>query len=533
MPPRDERELSPIVYRDFTAGLYERGNDREVAPNGLLELQDAMPLPGGGLRAAWAWREESLTNLPTNRRVIGFQVDRGLRAQVLTGIIEAGLLLGSTSMVSTGPFTYEYWAARGTTALNDLFSWSSGPTHSSIKALYPSHFVYSGGSPVSTQFRWYYNVAASGDAPTQIGVFRLGALLFSSNSAQVFSSNTIYFASFQDRLVYVAGAEPPQDRFQRLRFTNPSTDSAPPSSNFLDVAKYVAGNIVYMHSVFPQDLFILKQSKGGFVVQGDLGGGPLVRELISSHAPERLSWGDRVPGGIAYMTETDGVWLWAGTEFAHLSQQFVGSPMTAPTLRSGTALDQPAPGFLGGLKYAGSWIFTPKGYIFDIERGWWFRSTLPTSNIYSQWSYDNIGNRIYAAGHTEPGDNLRIISASIDQSTMLRSPTFSATLPLIDTAERNVELRRIEVFGQGFGTGGTWQLQLTNDRGETETTDPAPVAARAASARFNTRLQGDWLKVRLLSEGATDASSETGKSEAPMVSQIIAWVRPRQTRLAS
>lgn len=528
MPARSD-DLIPVTYSDFSAGLWERGNDRECPPNGLLEAQDCMPLPTGGLRAAWAWREESRTNLPANRRVIGFQITREPGAH---GALDAGLMLGSTSTAASGPFLYEYWMSVGTTGLSDFTGWTSGPTHSSFTRLYPSKFVASYSSNLT---RWYYNVAAESNPTTRGGVFRLNSLA-SSVSVQVFSSDAIFVTRHQDRLVYVTDAAPALSgiaRWDRLQFTEPSTDAAPPSSNFLDLRNRV-GIVSYLEPSFPSDLFALKESGGNVVIQGDIGGGPLVREAYNGQSIERLSWGVIVSGGVAYMTEKEGVWLWeGGSNLRLISPQIVGTPMTEPTLFTGSGVQLRGPGFLGGLGSGGSWLFTPKGYIYDMTQGLWFRSTLPFSpNIYPYWSIDSIGKRIYAAGYSEPGSDLRLISCSLDISRMSRSGSFSATLPIIDTTERNVELRRIEIFGQGFGNGGTWQLELSNDQGQTETTEPLQVQARAASARANTKLQGDWIKVRLLSEGNADASSSTGKSEAPMLERIVLYLRSRQTRAA-
>lgn len=525
-PPRREDDLQALTYRDFTSGLFERGNEREVPPNGLIECTDCMPLRNGGLRAAWAWKEESKTNLPRNRRVLGFQVQRGeLEGERNRKLLEAGIMLASTSTAALGPFTYEYWFANSlssavfTTALTD---WSSGRTHSSMDILRPVRFE-------SFQGNWYYNVAEQLAATTQgIGVWRMPDLNTTAATQVLVSENIADIVAHQDRLLY---AKRTNNRYHTIIFTSPSTDATPPSSNTLTFGTFRPGDITFMDAVFPQDLFILKLNHGGFVIQGDIGAGPLVRETVQHYAPERPTRGVRIPQGIAYLTQSQGVWLWAGgSESFHLSGQFTGSPMTEVTLNPTSDSQSLDVGFLGQLGFAGQWLFTPKGYIFDTLNGWWFKSTLPSPGIFSHWSPDLIGARMFGAGHTEPGDNLNLISASTDLQTMVRTGSFQATLPLIDTAERNVEVRRIEVFGQGFGNGGTWQLEITNDRGETETTGLAAVAARAGSARFNTKTTGDYLKIRLLSQGNGDASSPTGKSEAPMIDSIVVYVKPRQTR---
>lgn len=526
MPPRaDERDLVPLTYVDFTQGLYERGNDRECPQTGLLEAQDCMPLPSGGLRAAWAWTEEQIGNFPTNRRVMGFDIRRHEDG----GYTEAGLMLGTTSTVYLGPFTYEYWFAKGTTAIANATTWTSGRSHSSMEDLYPVRFAQFFDS--AGNLNYYYNVAFTNLSTVTRGVFQMPQLE-STSSTQVFSSNVVFVAAHQDRLLYVT-AEGTEGYFQSLRYTNPSTVTAP-SSNLLTVGEYRSANIGFVEPIFPQDLFVLKPNQGGFLVQGDLNEAPFVREMLTAHVPERFTWSAKIPGGMAHLTQNEGVWLWSGGEtYRHLSRQIVGSPMTEVLLETGSGVNAGGAGFLGSMVMGGPWLFTPKGYIYDVENDWWFRSTLPGTGVYSHWVLDRIGNRVYAAGYLEPGSDVRIISASMNQSSMQRSSSFRATLPIIDMAQRNIQVREIEVFGQGFGNGGTWQATITNELGESEVVGPTTVPARAFSVRWPCALKGDWLKIRLFSDGATDATSPTGKSEAPMIERVVAWGRPRQRRSAS
>lgn len=554
MPPKRDDDLTPITYKDMTGGLFERGNDRECAPNGLLESQDCMPLRTGGLRAAWAWKEEDLGALPTERKVIGFQVSRG-GTLGRGNRISAGVMLGPVSTASAPVF--EYWFAHGDTSLTNITNWTSGFTHTlstvaQAPFFVPTRFVtFAQEGSTNGGRSWYYNIGnnytTGGASTVAAGVFRMRETLMSTASTRVFDRRVSYIASHQDRLIYATHAFTsnlgPSDQ---LLFTNPTTDATPATSNFLSVARYSLGNICYMEAFYPQDLFVLKQRQGAYLIQGEIGSGPIVRELNVAHPPEVMTQGTRLLAGMAYLTENDGVWAWqGGDQPVNLSKQIVGTPMAEVQLQTShpslEVRSSPAPagttvgtdmgyGFLGALGTGGRWLFTPKGYIYDIENGFWFRTTLPGSGVFAFSSFDQVGARMFMAGHQEPGTQVRVISCSVNEKTMQRSGTFSATLPIIDLMERNVEVRRIEIFGQGFGNGGTWQLQLTNDRGETETTGLANVAARAGSARFNTKSTGDYLKIRLLSQGAGDAASPTGKSEAPMIDRIVVWVKPRQTR---
>lgn len=548
MPPRaDERGLIQIPFQDFSGGLYERGSDRECAPNGLLECTDCMPLLGGGLRAAWAWQEESIAGLPTGKvHVSGFQVEQ--RSRSVFDRMRVALVLASTGNLAG---VTEVWIQEGggTTGWTDVKAWSSGRTHV-VTHIYPTvfqSFFPSTASNLSSP--WYYNIA--GGATTGGGVWKMN-FLGATASTDVYTAQTVlYVGSHQDRLIYVLAASTAATTAivgNTLVFTDPGSDATPPTSNALTVTRHRPTPIVYLDESFPTDLFALKAGDGAYSIQGDIGGGPLVRDLQTWHIPEQISWGTRLPVGLAYLTEHEGVWSWVGgSQTIHLSPQFVGSPMS--TLVLGTTMTTVAPlsgfdpargkmRFLGDLEFGGRWLFTPKGYIFDAEGQFWFRSTLPAGSTvaYPFWSFNRLRARMYGAGSVPGlpggGGGLKIISASTDESTMIRSGTFSATLPIIDMAERNVELRRIEIFGQGFGQGGTWQLEITNEQGQTETTDLATAQARACSARFNVKTQGDHLKVRVLSEGATDASSSTGKSEAPMIERLVIYLRPRQTRSA-
>lgn len=525
-PAQRPDELVPLTFRDFTAGLWERGNDREVPPNGLLECLDCMPLAMGGVRAAWAWRKELRGALPADGLPIGFGIDPGYRTFAASQQRMALLVMTSTNTVGR----YSMFGTSSTVLGAAGFAWTLFQTHTSADPIH-TPFVEFAGTTDGSAPSWYYSINGSTGSTDSAGIWRTSRIDSTVVGTRVLADNINHFAVFQQRLVYVG----PKVGFAGipsiLTYTDPSTHATPPSSNFLEISdRTEIGSILASN---PDDLFAMARGNGLYHVQGDIGSGPFVRTVMESGTPGDFTWmfHNRAKGGIIYPSPTEGLLWWIGGQTVNLTPQFVGAPMVERVRVRHDSNHR----FTGGLGAASKWLFTPKGYVYDFDMGCWFRTSMPDGATYLHWAFNPIFERMYTAGaipsttNIGAATNLNVVSASMNDSTMTRSGTFSFTLPLIDTVERNVEVRFIEIFGQGFGNGGTWTMTVTNDQGQSETAS-ATVSAQADSARFRVGIVGDWLKVRIQSEGASDATSETGKSEAPMVSQVVVWTRARTKR---
>lgn len=516
-------DQKPIVMADFTGGLWERGDDRECPPNGLLEMTDCYALPTGGLRAGPKWTTFSpSTNLPTpnsSQTMLGFYVSRYNKP--------SNLLVGYIATVSTGvPQVLTIFASTaGTTALAAT-TWTQISTHfDGVNQRQYTPFVTfldgTTGSVNQGDYFIYYN--ASGVS---------GNLMISrAGSTSIIASGLgagfpLFPAAHQDRLIVIQNSTSAFGPLANLWFSKPGS-TAQDASSPLVVAPNKPGDLLFINSQFPNDLYAFKSASGTFIIQGDLSS-PVVRQVAPSHPMQVYSRGAETPGGVAYATRDEGIWLMNGGGAQSISKSIVGTPMIAQTTSETIGVTGAGKRtFHGSLSCLGNWLLTPRGYLYDFRTNAWCKTTMPSNNpvwLFNETDADQ--GRIYAAQKEADGQPYRFASMSIDEENMARSTSLSFTLPLVDLVTRNIELRRIEVFGEGFGGGGTWTISITtpNSTGvETTTLPSVSVPARAFTGRFNCAGHGDWVKVRVQSAGLTT-------SEAPMVHKVVLYTQSAEQR---
>lgn len=502
------------TYEDFRGGLYERGNDRECPPNGLLQADDCMPLPTGGLRAGMRW--ETLVDTSVAAKTFNLPTSGYLMAGfgVFPHSLSATPALRMIALQTTAlPASAEVWGSTSTNSTSQS-SWTKISSHSSVDLHYPMHFVRF----IGTVNRMYYNLAVFNTGAG--GVFR-----FSNNTTAVDLNVTTlanyFLTAHQGRLVgmEVAGGA------QKLVYSDVASDgNFGASTNSYRVADQYHGNFVFTESFFPSDLSMLKAEWGWFTVQGDISS-PFIRQNTLSHPSQEATWACQTPRGMAYLTKDEGVWVFGGGNFpTHLSPQFVGTPMTEEIFTDNTVS---CPSFLGTVQYAGGMLFTPKGYVYDTDLGsWWKTMPLNVSPVFSYFAYDGGNGRLYAARTTSAG-GIQILHTSVNESTMLRATEYEFTLPLIADPDRTTVLRQVEYHVQTFDTQSTITTTITHNdpAGGPDVTEAPVVATLDGVTRFQVKVNlpnvnADWIKLTTTMTGDV--------TEAPMLEKMLVNTQPGQ-----
>lgn len=491
----------PLVFRDFSAGLWERGNDRECPPNGLLALLDAYPLPAGGLRAGPRWQVYTETNLPTTAKVTGLNVSRA------QGVRNIHLLMEGTTVAPR-----QVWLAFSATTGWSLTTLTTNEASTlgfwNFTPMVP--FTESTGGVFFSQV--YFGFPHS--YTTVQGMWSVGnnSTAFARETSTVFP---YYLTNHMNRLVCV---ESTGTYLETLRYTNAASDVF--TTGTLTVQS--ADDILSLVPYFPNDLNLVKRNSM-FSVQGDIVN-PLVRET-SPRGTQYRSWACKSPMGVVVMTRFDGVFVSDGGGWTNITPNFVGSPMVFDFTTDCAGNVQN-----GQVFHYQNFLFTPKFYCFDLRTKAWFRMSFPDPGsgdafvAFAFFGSDPGTGQVFAA-HNTSGNLPRVVYTEASEGNMTRATSFSFTLPVIDLDLRNARVRRIEVHAYGFNSVGTISVSLTpTPNAGQPTASPTTVASGLSVINFDTSVNASTVKISV-----TSASNAAGV-EAPMIERVNVWLEPKQRR---
>lgn len=522
------------VLRDFTGGLWERGSDRECPSNGLLECTDAYPLPHGGIRAAMAFQPLSQNGLASGADATGGAVPQGIYSH--PGIFATQTIYLSEFQVNQGGagkhrLRFYGLADEATSALTTA-AWTPVATIGTSAAPITA---FGAGTKTATLrnatnfYRAYFDL---GCLPSSYA----GVYNFTSSTSQlVFNANGPHgLVSNQSRLIFIAHETTVLGVPNQIQFTSASTDAAPSTANFVAPLWELSLPIQWVLPSAPSDILGLKLGAGLFNMQGDISAGPTIRQVTFDNNVSVMypAYSDL---GAVYHVEREGIFLWPqGIQTEQLSSPILGDPFASAEMGtpnwSGIGFN-----YRGALAVGADFLYAGR-YVCDLRTKAWFKlSGLnyadPNSGGMPAYAVvDPSNHRIYLANYGRlipgaPPTPQELWWSPLAENDFTRTSTFNVTLPIVDLESRNVELRGIEIFGQGFGSGGTWTPQLTPAGGVTQTLPAQTVAVRAEALRWNCRALGDNVKIRITSAG-------TAGSEAPMIDRIALYFQPRQQRPA-
>lgn len=521
-------------YQDFTGGLWQRGNDRECAPNGLLECQDCFPQPGGGLKA--------------------FAEFKPISAPFASGAspVTAANVLGIWANPGRPPMLMVIEGAAPSTVRMYAFSSASLPTEAELSGGSGAEWVATLSRTDVTSINSCVRMERFRDAASgYVEAFNLPANTGTSTggiwqSGTTAGSATFLFAPLGDRLP--TGLWSHQARLltlnalggavdTRLVYTDPASVAAPSTVNYILPFGEQASPMKALFSASPSDLVFFKDEYCVGTIQGSITA-PLVRQSGGVHIRVR-GFPTNSPIGLVFVVMNEGAYVWSGQEPEHLSPQILGDAMGGnswdATLGSFSATTNELGDFDGALWTVASarsmttgqlgcyehWVFFNNGYVLDTRTGAWFTQTSAPRGRY--WSPNLFERRMYvAAGNAFVGDSTTrrpspdvLYWSRMGESSWVPSQTYSFTLPLVETPSQRVNLRELEYELYAYNAESTIEVEVTSPEKTLDTLGPYTLDANASSVRIVVPGHpAEWYKVR------TILKSNRSGEEAPLMSKM-------------
>lgn len=530
--PGSDPTLTWQTFRDFTGGLYERGSDRDVPPNGLTRLDDAIPMPAGGLQPAPVWTVRVDTTTPgssagitpsTGHMLLGFDVFSN--AGPATSAVQwTWMMLGQQSSYVADQ---QVWLSRSS-APPAFNAFTTIRNHTSVLDRTPIRFVQFAHSTFGPpELNHYYHLPLAPAAQT--GVWKVDSVTL--GVTQISTANTFYLATHQARLIAVyQGAY--TGAFAGLHdvigFSDDGTDNNLGSTaNQFTLAANRPDDVVYVQSRMPGDLVFLKRGAGWFTLQGAMAIQPVVYEAARVHPSQDISFGVETPFGLAYLTRDEGVWAFTGGQQpGHMSSQFEGTPMTSAVWS--IASSRNASPFLGQPAFGGHYFPTPRGYVMDTETQSWYRATqLADEPAWGFFTYDETNGQLYAARNTTAG-GIQVRTMSVNEQTTPRSTAYMFEVPVLNVDAFTVVPAELEFYLE-LTSPGPAQLEVAIIHpmpGTADTTvNLAPVVlgqSRHQTVRVKLPFAAggvQWFKVRPILRSL-------GPQEAPTLAYFRVGTRP-------
>lgn len=575
-------ELEWREFQDFTGGLWERGNDRLCAPNGLLECVDCFPMPDGGLRAfakfapigaAFSSSAAAVTPIaPANAHVLGVwyttvpvQAAPGgglvcLTLQLSPNAALPGVVrwrvqiwkLSSTGDAVGGANVYTEamlngdgdasWVAAVSRDVAEFDSAVNAVSFRSVAAGAQTYVTFCGNTTVAGE--------------SMGGIYRLG---LGGSTASIIIPATRFNGNWylhslethQNRLIFTGEFDGVGDA--AIYYTNAGTDTAVTTANALAPTDQ-AGQISLLSPLPPSDLVFLQQAHAFGTIQGSLTA-PTIRHQAFQHLRVR-NRPVRTDAGLALVVHNEGLYFWDGNTLQPASNAIQGDPMggtpynnstfsegsvdptyAKPYSRTAIVSDlEGAPPFSGtfALDLSGqlgvyeNWLFCNNGYMMDLRTGAWFKQSSAPGARY--WASDTLERRMFVATRTRfsaaldargGGTPAPLYWSRMGESSWDAMDTYSFTLPLIESPGQRTNLRELEYDLSTHNGSSTISVEVTPASGDVIKLGPFDLAdSRADTVRI--LVPGhpqNWYKIRtILSSNRAD--------EAPTLMRMRVATQP-------
>lgn len=272
-------------------------------------------------------------------------------------------------------------------------------------------------------------------------------------------------------------------------------------------------------SLSANEMLLIKSKGGALMLRGDLDNVTSVNLPYVQSAGFSMNWGVATKIGYAYCVDNLGMFVWNGGDTSEdislqLAKNFwrPGDQVTDNYFRTPTTCT----------KY-GQYIVTPNNWLYDMDKGGWWRIDNANERQYYHMDSDWSGRWLYGSRHLWNDGETGEVFYEFDNS--LGEVDWSwQSHPIPSTMERVVEAREMILVlkGEGIVTA-----TITGRDGDSDTAEFRVSSDFPVSIRQPIKVVGNNLQVRLVAE-ATDAFGTPGPDGAPTVHEVRLGIQERQ-----
>lgn len=262
----------------------------------------------------------------------------------------------------------------------------------------------------------------------------------------------------------------------------------------------IDASVADLAAMSANQLLVIKQMGGGYVVQGDMDD-PTVVQLPNLACPGNSASvrGINTPQGYVYSAGLDGMYKWNGGDQAeHISPQLEGSFATSN-------------GF-GQCERFFDLVMAPSNWVWHMASQSWWRIEDPADVLIQYWS-TSVNNRIVGSpsSFTDATAAAAKFMKVYERNSLAYSYSWQSH-PIWITRDQYIQTRAGVIALQGRGTV---TVTLINELGEKERSIMEVDSDVIRNYRFNTDMSSESLQVRIESVG------EGGVAEAPLVHRLF------------
>lgn len=465
--------------KDFTAGLWTRGESFLMPATAAQEFTDAYPMPQGGIRSFFAPTSRATTGVvtPSDERCSGVFYRGGIPNRTGGGF---GADLYMTTLDSSNVKRLYRWDET-----NGDVQWSLIKTFAAggSSALHKDSFRFfqdSGGTD-------YVLLALRGDSADD-GIWSIEYSAGTVTQRKSQPNENVALAIHQARILTSNGRD-------ELQWSDAGAFTFP-AGNTLEVEpNQIGSRIEALIPTTPDDLLVAKTFAPWVSIQGSLSD-PVVYQLSGSHfvGTGRADLPE-VEGPIAFIEPEGDLYLTDGRQFDLLSAQLekFPDPAAASIVSS------------GDLVYLNHFLFAPDGLTYDQRTGGWFQlSDVAGSGSFMSSDKEDLSRTVLVA---TAGTSFSLFEyRPYDDATRSNSWTWKSA-PLQTGAGRQLEIREVQVALSCFGTSTV----TVTVNGTTRTVNNISSGRQVVPFLFQER--GEYLDVQI------DASKNTS-GEAPILEAL-------------
>lgn len=280
-------------------------------------------------------------------------------------------------------------------------------------------------------------------------------------------------------------------------------------------------------SISASELFLVKHSGGGYVIQGDLNAPTVTRLPAVTSTYGLMSRAGDTTIGLVYASNNRGLWAWnGGLASQKISNQlddnfFINTTYpNPPGLSRGPSVD---------ITGWGDWIVCTNDWLFDTNTGgWWKLSPSLSDQAHIFYRVSGDGNYLYAACPVPTSSIAIDLYSRLAPETTFSWTSYPIRLPQA-TNDRQFAIRNVVIRAQG---NGTVAVTLTGYEGATSEASPSnTLTFEATSDSSQPRMQE--LAIGLTAQDVTisivSTANATSTSPAPIVYSVaIGYIEQQQ-----